>query len=94
MDSNSNVKPGVRSSEFWMSIGAIVLTPLMPVLDQAVQNSTTSVASHNANNIWGLIGPALIASVYTIGRSLVKAAPTSAPPQVATTNVSVGAPQQ
>lgn len=65
-------KSGWRTSEFWLGIFAIVATQLVPVLDNAVQSTTTSIATHNTGNVWGMLGPAVISMAYAIGRSYVK----------------------
>lgn len=65
-------KTGVRTSEFWLGLAAMILTPLMPVFDQAISNTANTVATHNTGNAWGALGPAIIATGYAIGRSYVK----------------------
>lgn len=71
MDTNT-AKPGWKTSEFWLAAFAMVAGPLVPVLDQVVSNTISTTATHNAGNAWGALAPALIASVYAIGRSYVK----------------------
>ena len=53
-------KPGYKSTEFWMSMAALVMTGGMGVNAEMVNEATTYI-------------PAAIAGIYTMGRSLFKA---------------------
>ena len=53
-------KPGYKSSEFWMSMAALVMTGGMWMSPELVGEATTFM-------------PAAVAGIYTMGRSLFKA---------------------
>lgn len=53
-------KGGVRSSEFWLSLLAIVL----PVADNAASN---------AHGTSGIVAGAVVAAAYSVSRAIVKA---------------------
>ena len=53
-------KPGYKSTEFWMSLVALIMTGGVGVNPELVNEATTYI-------------PAAIAGIYTMGRSLFKA---------------------
>ena len=53
-------KPGYKSTEFWMSLAALIMTGGMGMNPELVGQATTYI-------------PAAVAGVYTMGRSLYKA---------------------
>jgi hypothetical protein len=58
------VKPGFRTSEFWLKIAAMLLTALFA--SGAVTNNTVLAVAGIAASMLGALG-------YTVARSLVKA---------------------
>lgn len=72
---------GVFTSEFWLSLLAL----LFPVLDRIIEVATA--AAQHSGSLWlGLLG-AIVAAAYTYGRSLVKAAAQSAQASASLSNV-------
>lgn len=57
------MKPGIKTSEFWLSIGAMVLVNLPQVF---VENPPQWVL------VAGLVGSALIAAGYGVSRAITK----------------------
>lgn len=56
-------KPGWKTSSFWISMAAIALPLLLPLLDGAAKSAPT-------NSLVGILGAAIVAAGYSLARSI------------------------